>query len=150
MAELIAVVGATASFAQIFDAIVKASSAIERFCHNIEDAPSEISRIGAKLTLISVSLHSFQQHLRDFENNEILPGDFRLSLQIAVHLVAEVIADIERESCITDITNSKSFKRRFKWASSEHRTMKRLLERLGNAEDTLTRLLQLLTLFVFQ
>ena len=150
MAELIVLVGATASFAQIFDAIIKVSSAIEHFCHDIKDAPSEISRIGAKLTLISVSLRSFQQHLQDFENDEILPSDFRLSLQAAIRLVAEVITDIERESCITDIADSKTFKRRFKWATSEKRTIKRLLERLGNAEDTLTCLLQLLTLSVFQ
>jgi hypothetical protein len=150
MAELLAVVGAAASFTQLFDVIVRFSSAIEHFCHSIEDAPSELYRIQAKLALLSVSLSSFQQHLRDLKNDEILPGDLRLSLQIALRHVAEVITDVEHESSITDTVNTATLKRRFKWALSEHRTTGRLLERLRSTEDTLACLLQLLTLFVTQ
>lgn len=145
MAEILAGIGVTASVAQLLSYVIKTSQVVTVFCHDFEDAPSELHRIREKMLLLHNILESFEHYLIDVDDVVLLPLDLRLLLQGALQTLEEVVAEMQRKFCVNEFW---TLTKRFKFAFVDCNTMTKLLVRLRDAESTLTCLVQLLTLYI--
>jgi hypothetical protein len=145
MAEVLTVTGGAASLAQILAYAAKTAEIITEFCHAMDDAPAEIQRTRDKIVLLKVFLDDFQLFVNHFDDQVLLPLYLRQILRNAIHSVFEAIIEIQRTCSVANGVDMKTKMRRLKWALIERHQMKKLLQRLANAENNLTFSLSLLT-----
>ena len=145
MAEVLAVTGGAASLAQILAYAAKTAEMISEFCHAIDDAPTEIQRTRDKIVLLKAFLDDFRLFLNRFDDQVLLPLHLRQMLKNAIHSVFEAVIEIQRTCSVANGVDMKTKTRRFKWALVERHQMKKLLQRLTNAENNLAFSLSLLT-----
>ena len=145
MAEVLAVTGGAASLVQIFAYAAKTTEMITDFCNAMDDAPAEIQRTRDKIALLKVFLDDFQLFVNRFDDQVLLPLYIRQILRNAIHSVFEAVIEIQRTCSVANGVDMKAKTRRFKWALIERHQMKKLLQRLTNAENNLAFSLSLLT-----
>ena len=145
MAEVLAVTGGVASLAQILAYAAKTAEMITEFCHAMDDAPAEIQRTRDKIVLLKVFLDDFQLFVNHFDDQVLLPLYLRQILRHAIHSVFEAVIEIQRTCSVANGVDMKTKMKRLKWALVERHQMKKLLQRLTNAENNLAFSLSLLT-----
>ncbi|KAF2494395.1 ankyrin [Lophium mytilinum] len=145
MAEVVAVTGGIASIAQILVYTVKTVKVITDFCDDLRDAPTEFSRIKYRIILLQSILSSIHDALNASVDDGLLPPQLRRITLDAIRSVYDSIINLQRKCLISEMTNEKTLKNRFKWVMLESRSAEKLLTQLRDAEGTLSTSMQLLT-----
>jgi hypothetical protein len=146
MAELFAIVGGIASFAQILDCIIQTSGAITTFCKEVKSAPIRLERIKDKLDALYLNLEDLKNYLGTFEDNVVLPADLSHTLVSAITRVREDVYAVEQECAFPSSTESHSMRRRLKWALIERHKIDVHLSQLDSSEAILNNAIQLTNL----
>ena len=146
MAEILAITGGIASFAQILACSITASKELTEFCDNLQDAPAELHRIRDQVILLRSSLESLQQHLGSFDDDILLPLDLRLLVRKAMRPVWNTLIELQRQRPMSEELNAEPLRKRVKWVLKERRTMHKIVECLKDAENDLSYVLQILSL----
>ena len=146
MAEILAVTGGIASFAQILAYSITASRELTELCDNLRDAPAELHRIRDQAILLCRSLDSLQRHLGSFDDDILLPLDLRLLVRKAMRPVWNTLIELQRQCPTPEELNAETLRKRVKWMAKERRTMHKIVERLKDAENDLSYILQILLL----
>jgi hypothetical protein len=145
MAEVLAVAGGVASFAQILTVVVNTVQVVASFCHDFQDAPSELLQIQSKLEILRKTLEEFRFFLLDLPNDDLLLLDMRQLLWEAVSKIQANITAIQSLTLTRSSTSPKSVRRRLAWALKKPSTEK-VLQHLNDSENTLISVLQLINL----
>ena len=143
MADPLAVIGGIASVAQIFGCIVQTTETIAKFCHEVQDAPTELHRIKDKLIILKIVLENFQHHLQEFDDDVVVPPDLR---ELLMRAVTAVKGDAEALQYALNEFDSVSVRKRLRWAFVNRHVAEKLLARLQGSENTLNCVGQLLNM----
>ena len=144
MAEL-AVIGGVASLAQI---LILVADSIETFTvlyRDFQDAPCELLRVQTRLRLLKKNLEDFQTFLLDFPDDVVLPPDLR---QLIWEALSQVQSDLIAIRGICNFKSPQTFRVRLRWASFGKKSMSKMAQHLRKSEETLSTIIQYLTLYV--
>ena len=146
MAEVLAIAGGIALFNQILLYAAKASLILNDILHKAENAPTALRQIRDKLVLLNATLESFQQFLSKYDDDAILPQDFRLLLENVIWPVfecAEKLEHVVQKAVSSDI---KRKRKRMQWAFLTSHVTKTAIDDLNRSEENHNRLIQILNL----
>lgn len=146
MAEVLAIAGGIASFAQILATAVKACEKITQFCQDFQDAPMELLRIRDKMCILKASLLEIQRFLFAFPDDVLLPPDLRKVLVNVFDFVQVNVVALDQVSRLQAGCSSRSVGKRLRWAVLDRSRAEKLLRNLKDSESTLSVVIGLLNL----
>lgn len=146
MAELLAIGGGLASFAQIAAYILQTSQAITAFCRDVADAPEELQRLQHKLTALQRVLEDVNLILESGDQKHILPPELQQLVLTTTTLIQDEISSLRNVFGHYRPATLKR-KERFRWACLDRQLVVRHLQRLRDMEMTLGLVIDILTLY---
>jgi len=146
MAEALVGVGAAASLLQLLGNIVRLSKAMTGFAQDFSEAPSEVHRIQENLRLLTCILTNLSSNLGGVHDDDLLPPDLRVLVQNAAEKVENGIAHIEANCGPRYQSRHKGLRKRFRFATIDANAMRKLRTRLGEAEMTLSHIINIIAL----
>jgi hypothetical protein len=146
MAELLAIVGGIASFAQLLGYVIQTSEAVAKFCDDFQDAPSRVHRTKEELCLLRKTLEGIQSYLQVYDDTIIFPPDLKQVLMESIRRISTDIKDLQNETERNDLVLQGSLRKRLRWTLIERRKTEKLLSRFEESESTLDRVIQLVNL----
>lgn len=146
MAEVVAVVGTVASFAQLIGTVIKTVETLARIYGNLRDGPEELRRIAERLLILQAILKSIREFLNDLPEEVGLPADLRQALTTAVEIVQTDLVRLRSLNDGNGTGDTNSFCQRLKFTLIERHAFEKACQYLRDSESTLSCVLQLLTL----
>ena len=147
--EIIAGVAVAASFTQLLAHVLKTSKTLFVFYQDLKDAPSHLKHVQQRLLLLLCILEVYEAHLREIEDDRLLPPNLRMLLQIVLQRLDNDIFEMNQRFFNDGQKRSRSLKIKFMLMFTDHEVIAKLTERLRDAERDLVLLTGLLNMYVF-
>jgi len=123
--------------------VANLSEAITEFHQALDDAPSELSRLKAKVLLVRDSLITLRNLSGDLGQENLITSDLQDLLRTAIDTVA---AAVVRSQQACRYTGDKNRARRLRWALIERHRMEELSKALSKAGEGLNLVLEILNM----
>ncbi|KAF2796340.1 ankyrin [Melanomma pulvis-pyrius CBS 109.77] len=144
--EIIAGVAVAASFTQLLAHVLRTSKTLFVFYQDFKDAPSHLKHVQQKLLLLLCILEVYEVHLREIDDDRLLPSNLRMLLQIVLQRLDDDIFEMNQRFFNDGQKRSRSLKMKFKLMFTDREVIAKLMERLRDAERDLVLLTGLLNI----
>lgn len=146
--EAVAGVAVAASFTQLLAHILSTTRTLKGFYENMQNAPSELSHVVQKLNLVYDNLKVLESILLKSATFDEIAPNLQSLLRDTMGVVDRAVYDMKNQCLVKSMNAIKSRGSRFRYAWSGHDDVTKHLQRLRDAETSLSHTCQLLTMCV--